>query len=229
MKLQKLLIIYLLFISTISFAQNERKYIRDGNEEYKKENYGNAEVAYKKAITENNESNEAIFNLGDALYQQKKYKDAENQYKILLNREKDKEKLARIYHNLGNAQLQQNQIEPSIEAFKQALKLNPKNDITKYNLAYAQSLQKQQQNQQNQQDKDQQEKKDDQNQNQNNQKQQQQKEDNQQGQKQMQKKDQISKEDAQRLLEAIQNDEQNTQEKLKDKQQIQKINVDKDW
>ncbi len=149
--------------------------------------------------------------------------------------EKDKLELAKVYHNLGNSFLELDSLEESIEAYKNALRNNPKDMETKYNLAYAQQkLKEQQQNQCNKQNQDQEkqdEQKDQQQKQDEQQKQDQQK--NQQEQKQQQQEQQenkISKEDAQRLLEALENDEKEVQKRLKKaKAQAHKITIEKDW
>jgi tetratricopeptide (TPR) repeat protein len=154
----------LLFVAHLSFAQSERKYIREGNKNYKDEKYNNSIVAYQKALTEDPTSTAAEFNLGDAFFKDKKYKEATDQFQILSQKEKDKNQLAKVYHNLGNSMLLQKKIPESIEAYKSALRNNPKDDETRWNLAYAQKLQAEQQKNQNkdknkdQQDKDKQDK-----------------------------------------------------------------------
>ncbi|MBN1252795.1 MAG: tetratricopeptide repeat protein [Bacteroidales bacterium] len=184
-----ILLIFTLLIGLNSFSQKERKYIREGNEEYISKNYDNSELAYEKALAKNPKSFEAKFNLGDAFYKQKKYKAAIDEYNSLLKDESDKIKLSKLYHNIGNCELKQTeemlqqqklndaikQIDKGINSYKQALKNNPKDRETKYNLAYAQQVKKQlenkknKQNQQNQNDKNK-DNKDNQNQdNQNNQ------------------------------------------------------------
>ena len=73
----------------------------------------------------------------------------------------DKERLAAAYHNTGNALLSDKKIEESINAYKMALKNNPKDNDTRYNLAYAQMmLKKQQQNQDKNKDKNKDQKQD---------------------------------------------------------------------
>ena len=249
-----LIVIFILF-SVQLFAQKERKFIRKGNEYFnsaysdstKKDtaDFSKAEVSYRKAIEKKPESFDAAFNLGDALYKQKKFKEASNQFQTLASNQKDKQKLAQTYHNLGNSLLQSNKLEESIEAYKNSLRSNPEDMATKYNLAFAQDkLKKQKQQQKNQkqnkQNKDQKDNKDKKNKDKKNQdknkqdkQQQQQKQDQQ---KQNQKKQQanqnkISKEDAKRLLEAIQNDEKQVQKRLKKEKakKSKKVNIEKDW
>jgi Ca-activated chloride channel family protein len=219
-----MILTFMLFLTEISWAQADKKFIRNGNREYEKNKFPGAEIYYRKAIDKNKGSADAIFNSGDALYKQKKYEDAGKQFIETHKMNENKDKKSASLYNLGNSMLMANKLQESIEAYKNSLKLKPENQEAKYNLAYAQDLlrkqqeqQKQQQQQQNKDNKDQnkeqnkkdQEKKDQQKQN--NDKDQEQ----QQQQQQQQNQQSISKEDAERLLNAIANDEKNVQEKVK--------------
>ncbi|MBX2840845.1 MAG: tetratricopeptide repeat protein [Flammeovirgaceae bacterium] len=134
-------------------AQGERKYIREGNEYYAQENFEKAQEAYLKGIEENQDSYEAAFNLGDALYKKEKYEEAAEQFEMLANTSSDKNQLANAYHNLGNSLLKTQKYKESVEAYKNALRNNPSDEETRYNLAYAmEKLKEEQQQQQNQQD-----------------------------------------------------------------------------
>ena len=223
-----------LLLSSIAFSQKERKFIREGNRNYDKEKYAHSEVSYRKAIENQPNSFKASFNLGDALYKQEKYEDAADQFQVLGYTEKDKLELAKVYHNLGNSFLELDSLKESIEAYKNALRNNPNDMETKYNLAYAQQkLKEQQQNQCNKQNQDQekQDEQDNKDKNQDNQ-QEQDEQKNQQEKKQQQQpqENKISKEDAQRLLDALENDEKEVQKRLKKaKAQAHKVVIEKDW
>jgi len=216
-----------------AFSQSERKLVRDGNQMYKDKKYSDAEVNYKKSLDVNKDSKPAQFNLGDAYYKQGKFDEATKQFEGISSDSKlDKEDKARAYHNLGNSYLQSKKYNESINAYKNALKLNPKDNDTRYNLAYAQSMiQQQQQQQQKNQDKDKKDKNDekkDQQKQQEQQKDQQQKEDQKKDEQKQAKRDKISKEDAEKILQALNNDEKNTQKKLT-KKDATKISIDKNW
>jgi Ca-activated chloride channel family protein len=133
-----------LFVS----AQKERKFIRQGNDNYDDSNYKNSEVSYRKAINKNKESFDAAFNIGDALYKQKKYEEANKQFTSLLSDGLSKDTKSKVYHNIGNSFLQKKKYKESIEAYKNALRNNPKDKETKYNLQYAQNKLKQQEQKQ---------------------------------------------------------------------------------
>jgi hypothetical protein len=235
-----LFIAFILGISSATFAQKQvRKDLRSGNKEYKKENYTDAEVDYRQAISGNAHSIEGAYNLGNALYRQGKAKESLEQYQVVVSNEKDKSKLAKAYHNAGNVFMataqqakKENQeysepLKKSIEAYKNSLKNNPKDDETRYNLALAQKLLKDSEGQgggkdQNQ-DKDQ-DKQDQQQQNQDK------KEDKKQ-EPQQQNPNQMSKENADQILDAMMQEEKNTQEKVKAEQmqQQKRRKTSKNW
>jgi Ca-activated chloride channel family protein len=235
-----LMISLFLLISIALSAQADKKSIRKGNREYGNDKFPEAEILYRKAIDDNKQSPDAIFNIGDALYKQKKYEDAGKQFIENTNQSESKEKKSAGLYNLGNSMLMSNKLKESIEAYKGSLKLNPDSKEAKYNLAYAQDLLKQQEEEQKKQDK-QDQKKDDKNQDQNKdnkdkdkdqQKDQEKKDDkqNDQNKDQQQQQQSISKEDAQRLLNALANDEKNVQEKVKlAKAAKAKVKTVKNW
>ena len=148
-----------------AFAQEktDRDYLRSGNKLYNDSLFIKAEVDYRKALELNPKSTDAMFNLANALLMQQKAKEAMEQYESVSKIEKDKEKLAQIYHNMGVILQSSKQLPQCIEAYKESLRNNPKDDETRYNLALAQKqLKDQQQNQQNQdQQQQQQEQKED--------------------------------------------------------------------
>ncbi|MBN2519270.1 MAG: tetratricopeptide repeat protein, partial [Bacteroidales bacterium] len=148
----RILGIILFFIFSVSvFSQQERKEIRAGNKAYENEKFENAEVQYRKALEDKPGSYEASYNLGNAFFKQQKIEEAESQFRALPNEKLSKEDLAKIYHNLGNTYLSAGKLDESIEAYKNALRNNPSDLETKYNLAYAMNMKKNPQNQQQQQ------------------------------------------------------------------------------
>lgn len=233
--LQKFYIISLLLLGGISVhaqQKTDRDYLRSGNKLYNDSLFIKAEVDYRKALDINPKSTDAMFNLGNALLMQQKVKEAMEQYESVSKVEKDKSKLAEIYHNMGVILQSAKQYPQCIEAYKESLRNNPKDDETRYNLALAQKMLKdQQQNQQNQdQQQQQQEQKEDKQEQEQNQDQQEQDQKNQQQQQQQQQnKNEMSKENAQQLLNAVMQDEKNVQDKVKKQLQIQGKKLDKDW
>src|SRR5664280_418715 len=72
-KLKSLILIVLLIISANLIAQTDKKYIRKGNREYDKSKYSDSEISYRKAIDQNKQYPDAVFNVGDALYKPVSY------------------------------------------------------------------------------------------------------------------------------------------------------------
>lgn len=194
--------IFLLGIIDQALAQQERKYIREGNDLFDKQDFEKAEVEYRKAADKKADSFEAAFNMADALYKQKKYDEALKQFSALAEKEKDKKRLGEIYHNIGNTLLSMEKTDESIEAYKESLRNNPDSEQTKYNLEFARhQKQQQQQNQDKNQDKQEQNQDQQQNQDKNqqnkDQNQEQNKDQQNQEQNQQQNKDQQQNQDQQ--------------------------------
>lgn len=225
------LMVGLLMVSATAFGQKTvRDYLRSGNKLYKDSTFVKAEVDYRKALELDPKSTDAMYNLGNALLMQQKAKDAMEQFEAASKVEKDEKKLSQIYHNMGVILQSSKQYPQCIEAYKKALRNNPADDETRYNLALAQKLLKdQQQNQdQNKQQEQKQDKKDDDKQ-QKNKEQQDQKKKDQQNQQQQQNQNQMSKQNAEQLLKAAMQDEKNVQDKVKKGVRIQGRKLEKDW
>lgn len=264
--MKQIIIISLLITITISvFGQNERKFVRNGNKLFMEAvgdttkldtvKFSNAETEYRKALNKKPTDLKWNYNLADALYKQKRFEEAAGKFTDLGEKLDTPEEKARAYHNLGNTELMQQKLDESIEAYKKALRQNPSDLDTKYNLAYAQMLKKKQEQQQKDQDKNKDQDKDkdkdkDKNQDQNQDKQDQNKDKQDQNKDQQDKQDQqnkdqqnkdqqqqqqpqnkISKENAEQLLQALQNDERDIQDKVKKQKaaMAKKTKVEKEW
>ncbi len=224
------------------YAQQESPDVRKGNKQYKKQDFTAAEVDYRRGLEKNANSFEAHYNLGNALFKQDKYPEAQEEYQKaaqLIENKDNKQQLSESYHNLGNAFFAQQQYDKAVAAYKESLRNNPKDNDTRYNLVKAmQMLQQQQQQQQNQdqnqdkQNQDQQQQQQNQDQNKDDQQQDQQNHDQQEQQQQDQQEQQddskMDKETAEQILQALEQDEQQTQEKMQ-RSQGQKRRVEKDW
>ncbi|MDD3037640.1 tetratricopeptide repeat protein [Bacteroides sp.] len=232
-------IIFTVFLSLAAGAsaqKAERDYIRKGNRLFNDSVFVDAEVNYRKALEVNPKSTVSMYNLGNTLSQQQKFQDAMEQYATASNIEKDKMKLAQIYHNMGVLLQSGKDYAKAVEAYKMSLRNNPTDNETRYNLALAQKMLKDQQQDQNKdqdQKKDQQQKQD-QKQDQNKDKQNDQKQDDKKDQQQPPKSDkkdnQMSKENAEQLLNSVMQDEKDVQDKVKKQQKVlQGGRLEKDW
>ena len=215
--------------SSILFAQKEASDVRRGNREYNKQNYTEAEVNYRRGLEKNKNGYEAHYNLGDALFKQDKYADAQAEFETaakMLDKKSDKTRYAKTMHNIGNCQFAQQQYDKAVAAYQESLRANPADNDTRYNLVKSMQMlqQQQQQQQQNQQNQDQKQDQQQQQEQQQNQDQQQ----DQQQQQQEQNDDRMDKETAEQILQALEQDEQDTQEKMQ-RQQGKKRRVEKEW
>ena len=247
--IKKIFLLSAIFCGTLSGVaqtKTEGDYIRSGNKFYADSLYEKAEIEYRKALEINPKSTDAMYNLGNALFNQipqsqEKGKEAMEQYATAVKLESDKAKLAHINHNLGTLLYMAQQYPQSVEAYKESLRNNPNDNETRYNLAKAMYMLKQQQEQQQdqqqeQQQDQQQEQQQDQQQEQQQDQQQEQQQEQQQNQEQQQEQqsqqdeEQISKENAEQILNALMQDEKDIQEKQKKMmQQHQGKTLDKDW
>ena len=155
--MKKLILLFVLFIGISNiYAQKEvRQNIKAGNKQYEKEKYIDAEIDYRKSLEANPNSADAAFNLGNALFKQEKYDDALKQYMTAMQNGTDDLSISQALHNIGNALLSKQDFQKAIDAYKQSLRLNPNDDETRYNLAFAQKQQKDQEDQQQNQDENQ--------------------------------------------------------------------------
>ncbi|TVZ56497.1 TPR repeat protein [Lutibacter sp. Hel_I_33_5] len=143
-----LLVILMLFSSinihaqqdTLKLQREARTLLRNGNKLYNQQKFTDASVAYKKALGKNSKYDKASYNLGNALYQEKNYKEAVPQFELTTKTAKTKVEKSEAYHNIGNAMMEQKQYQPAVDAYKNALRNNPNDDETRYNLAVAQKL-----------------------------------------------------------------------------------------
>lgn len=192
-------IIYLLFYllpSSVIFCQTDVSHFREGNKLYEDKQYDKSEIEYRKGLEKSKDSYTGRFNLANSLYKQGKYTEAAAVLDSLYKSTSNPKQKSSAYHNLGNALLKAEEYEQSIDAFKEALKLDPEAEDSRYNLSYAyKKLKKQQQQQQQQKNKEKDEKE------QNEQKNDEQKKNEEQ--KQQEQKQDINRQEAERMLDAL--------------------------
>ncbi len=243
-----LFLLSFVFLYSNGFSQSNRSILNDGVDKYEEKKYSDAELDFRKVVESSPKNFDANFNLGTSYYKQEKYDDAIKSFTSAFESAKDIESKAKVFHNIGNSLLKSNKLEQSIEAYKNALKFNPNDQDTKYNLSYALEMLKNKdkdKNDKNKNDKNDQKKDDQKNQQNQNQDQQSQDQNKQDQQQNPQPKDQeskqdntkqpqeskdvkISKDEAQRILDALKNNEKDLQKLLRKKSgKVKK--TDKDW
>ena len=244
-----ILILFLLVLAVASQAQNERKFIRQGNKYFEAAmkdtshidtvQFNKAEIEYLKALEKKPDDSKWNFNRADALYKQKKFDESAEKFKEIADKTTNKIEKSRSLHNMGNSLLMKNKLDESIAAYKDALRNNPKDMETKYNLLYAMNMKKKQQDQKKKDDKNKDKNKDkdkdkDKNKDQDKKdqkKDQDKKNQDQQNKQQQQPQNKISKQDAEQMLQALENNEKKIQDKVKKVQALkaESKKVEKDW
>ena len=124
-------------------SKSQKITLQEGNDAYSKGDYSSATEKYT-AAKENDAYFKADFNSGNSLYKQKLFEEATNQFNALVNTAESNIDRAKAYHNLGNSFMSQKKYENAVSAYKNALKNNPKDSDTRYNLSYALEMLKQQ-------------------------------------------------------------------------------------
>jgi len=149
-KINKILINYVLLIfmsmGSLMSQQNEyESFIKKGNNSFE-ENTVLSEQNYRKAISVSPEFVKGQYNFSNNLYENEYYDEA------LLN-QIEASKYAKttvdkhqIFHNIGNILMKQEMCKEAVEAYKNALKNNPKDDESRYNLALAKDCAKKDEN-----------------------------------------------------------------------------------
>ena len=225
--MRNILILMLLAVASASFAQNDRDYIRRGNRLYRAKKFNKAEVEYRKAVAANSENPQAVYNLGCAMMMIQKDSVAVTYFERASQLEQNKLRRAKSNHNIGVILQNHKMYDKAIEAYKNALRDNPNDNETRYNLALCKKLLKKQpkdkdskkdnknkDKKQNKQDKDRNnDKKDDNN-----------------NQKEQPRKEHMSKDNAEQLLNAAMQDEKQTQQRLQKAMQRPRRNrSQKNW
>ncbi len=223
-----------------AMAQKDAKNIYYGNQNYYSGKTIEATDLYRQALKENPNNQKANFNLGNALYKNALqikaskqnfvqagkqvtpdslaklvFDEAANSFAAVANTISNKDTLHQAWHNIGNCYLQKKDYEQAVDAYKKSLKYNPKDEETRYNLAYAlKHMPKDKKGgggSSQQQNKKEEDKKD---KNKNSAPQQ----------------NELSKEQAEQLLKALMNSEKKLQDKRKQKpEDAPKSPVEKDW
>lgn len=224
----------LLSVALTASAQVDRHDVRTGNRKFRKDNWKEADISYRKALVKDSTSVAANYNLANTLYRQENYEEAEKLMKKIGDNASASANAADYWYNTGDIAIAKKDWQGAVNAFKEALLKNPSDMDAKENYIYAKKMlenqqkngggngdgqdnqdqnkngQDQNKDQNNDQNKDGQNKDQDQNQNQN--------QNNGQGNGNQQppqgQEGKISPQQAQQMLRAIQAKEKETQDKV---------------
>lgn len=221
-------------LSVSSYADNRqaRKLIRKGNALFRADKRQEAQVDYLKAYRADSTDARVQYNLATSMFPQDfklVQKERCDTMAIMFERAAQAEtnplRKAKAYHNEGVAFQGVKDFGKAIEAYKNALRCNPNDDESRYNLVLCQRQMKNKGGGKNNQQQD---KKDQQNQ----QQQQQEKQEKQekQDQQKQQQEPPMSKENAEQLLNAAMQREKETQKRMKEaQQQPRRRRIEKNW
>jgi len=213
----------LILISSATFAQNDNQLLKKGNEAYNKKQYDIARDNYKKATEKNPGNQKASFNLGNALYKSEKPEDALIAYDAAIENSKLPAEKSGAFYNKGVVLQNSKKLPECIDAYKNALRLNPTDEDARLNLQKA--LKQQQQQQQKEKDnKDQKKPKDDPSK-----KDQQKQQENKDNDLPKPKPSKMTKKEAEEKLKALLQQEKKLQDKLRKVNAASPEKPEKDW
>jgi tetratricopeptide (TPR) repeat protein len=221
------------------FSQNINKEIRKGVKLFQDSSYAKAEQKFRNALQKDQNSFISSFNLADAIYKQENYEQSESLFKALTEKAENKEEKSMAFHNLGNSLFKQDKIEESIEAYKNALRNNPSDLDSKYNLSLAQNLLKEQE--ENKEEEEEEEEKEEKEKEEEKESEKESENESENADENSEKQDQekpqeptdpneMTDEEAQQMLDALEQQEKDLQEDLqKKKGKAVNLKIEKDW
>ena len=236
-----ILLLFLIVNSGLAFAQNDRTFIRQGNKLYRSQKWAQAETQYRKAISKNAKNTQALYNLGCALMMQQKDSMAMVQSQHAAQEATNVLRRSKSYHNMGVIMQNHREYAKAIECYKMALRCNPQDNETRYNLALCKKLLKNQPQKNNKDNKNNKNKnnknknkdqnnKDKNNEQDKNNKKNNDKDKNKQNQNEERNQDKMSKDNAEQLLNAAIQQEKATKQKMqKALSQPKSRSYEKNW
>lgn len=147
--MNKLVFFTALLVTSFVFAQTKEEKARaketqellyEANRNLEKGKFPDAEAGYRKIIANEPKNATAKYNLGNAYYKNKKNREAIQRYVQAAEVATSKAEKHKIYHNLGNSLMNDKNYRAAVEAYKNALRNNPTDDETRYNLALAKKM-----------------------------------------------------------------------------------------
>jgi tetratricopeptide (TPR) repeat protein len=143
--MKHLILLLIAVITSISFAQEKEEllalkkannYVYEGNQ-LAEEDFVSAEMEYRKALSKEPTSVAGVYNLGNSYYQSGNYEEALYRHQQAIKNTTSKDEKHKAYHNIGNILMKNKKCKEAVGAFKNALRNNPNDDETRYNLGLA--------------------------------------------------------------------------------------------
>lgn len=218
-----LLVLVILAAAVPASAQSGNAQLRSGNRYYKKKEIDKSLKQYQSAVQQAPDNPTANYNLGNAQFRKNNFDEASKSYDAAIkNSGSDKTMQEHGYYNKGVSMIKQKKLQESIDAWKQALKLDATDADARDNLEKALQQQKQQQQQQQQQ-------KNDQKKEQKNKKEEKKEQDKQEQPQPKPQPSRLNKQQVEQLLKALEQKENDLQNKMKQNKARTPNQPEKDW
>ncbi|SEP85506.1 Tetratricopeptide repeat-containing protein [Hyunsoonleella jejuensis] len=165
--MKKLVVLLVLCVSFLGFSQDDKtrvlaekqanNYVYEANE-LVSEDFVAAEMEYRKALSKQSDNIAGLYNLGNSYYEKGNFEEALYRHQQTAKLATSKDAKHKAFHNMGNVLMKNKKCKEAVEAYKSALRNNPSDDETRYNLALAKECAKQQEDEnkddENKEDKD---------------------------------------------------------------------------
>lgn len=149
LKMIRLIALFIIINLSFAFSQDKKKadekprvdkFLPKGNEAFKKKKYAEAEKNYRLSNGQAPNVAKSAYNLGNSAYRQQAPSESKNYFSKALQNAKTKEEKHYAFHNMGNVMMNEKNYQGAVDAYKNALKNNPKDEETRYNYALAKKL-----------------------------------------------------------------------------------------
>lgn len=135
-----LVVSMLLSVALTASAQVDRHDVRTGNRKFRKDNWKEADISYRKALVKDSTSVAANYNLANTLYRQENYEEAEKLMKKIGDNASASANAADYWYNTGDIAIAKKDWQGAVNAFKEALLKNPSDMDAKENYIYAKKM-----------------------------------------------------------------------------------------
>lgn len=135
-----LVVSMLLSVALTASAQVDRHDVRAGNRKFRKDNWKEADISYRKALVKDSTSVAANYNLANTLYRQENYEEAGKLMKKIGDNASASANAADYWYNTGDIAIAKKDWQGAVNAFKEALLKNPSDMDAKENYIYAKKM-----------------------------------------------------------------------------------------
>lgn len=138
--MKKSILMMILFFSVATFSQKKDFDLPQGNEDFAKKQYADAEAHYRISKANNDKRAVASYNLGNSIYRQNQPSEAKYAFAKAIEKAKGKQQKHNAYHNIGNVFMKEKEYAKAVEAYKNALRNDPNDEESRYNYALAKKM-----------------------------------------------------------------------------------------